>query len=265
MTSSATAIRFEEAALASGVRLRYADAGPRTGAPVLLLHGYSDSWYSFSMLLDLLAPNLRLIIPDQRGHGDSQKPLSGYTPASLAQDALSLLDAVGLERAAVVGHSMGGFVAQHLAALAPQRVTQVVLAGSAARSANDAVRGLSATVASLTDPVDEGFVREFQQSTIWRPVPPSFFERAVEESLKLPARVWRSVLSGLLQPYVPLSAPACPTHLFWGDRDAIFNREDQEELLRLIPGAKLHLFPNTGHALHWEAPAEFARRLSGIL
>ena len=264
MTSSTLAITFGEASLRTGVRLRYAEAGPRTGRPVLLLHGYSDSWFSFSPIIDLLPPDLRLIVPDQRGHGDSERPAGKYRPDELAADGVALLDALGVPSAAVMGHSLGSFVAQWMAILAPKRISRLLLLGSAASPDNEAVRSLVPVVQSLTDPVDVDFVREFQLSTIHRPVAPEFLERAIAESLKLPARVWKAVLAGLLDMPTLLSGAAgirCPVDLYWGDRDTIFGRSDQEDLLRLIPGARLHVLDAVGHALHWEAPEEFVRRL----
>jgi non-heme chloroperoxidase len=267
MTSVEKAIEFENVDLRTGVWLRYADVGPRSGTPVLLLHGYSDSWFSFSRILDLMPPELRLIIPDQRGHGDSERPANGYTPEKFAEDAVALLDVLSISAATVIGHSMGSFVAQRLALLAAKRVTRLVLAGSAASADNEVVRGLVPLVQSLTDPVDPTFVREFQSSTIYRPVPDVFFERVIAESLKLPARVWEAVLAGLLDLPIVLDTAAiqCPTSIFWGDRDAIFGRSDQDELLRRIPGARLHVFTECGHDPHWEAPDEFVRELTAAI
>ncbi len=267
MTSVEKAIEFKNVDLRTGVWLRYADVGPRSGTPVLLLHGYSDSWFSFSRILDLMPPELRLIIPDQRGHGDSERPANGYTPEKFAEDAVALLDVLSISAATVIGHSMGSFVAQRLALLAAKRVTRLVLAGSAASADNEVVRGLVPLVQSLTDPVDPTFVREFQSSTIYRPVPDVFFERVIAESLKLPARVWEAVLAGLLDLPIVLDTAAiqCPTSIFWGDRDAIFGRSDQDELLRRIPGARLHVFTECGHDPHWEAPDEFVRELTAAI
>jgi pimeloyl-ACP methyl ester carboxylesterase len=267
MTPTAIAIEFKEITLRSGVRLRYAELGPRTGRPVLLLHGYSDSWFSFSPILGSIDPQLRLIVPDQRGHGDSDRPDAGYAPRHLAVDALALLDALGIGSAVAVGHSMGSFVVQHMMAVAPNRVNQAVLVGSAASADNEVVRSLVPLVQALTDPVDPAFVREFQQSTIHRPVPPAFLDRAVRESLKLPAKVWKAVLAGLLDlpALLPAGSALCPVHLFWGDHDTIFGQADQGELLKLYPGSRLEVFKDVGHAVHWEAPHDFAIRLQAAL
>jgi pimeloyl-ACP methyl ester carboxylesterase len=204
----------------------------------------------------------RLIVPDQRGHGDSARPSSGYRPEDLAADGIPLLEALGIRSAAVVGHSLGSFVAQWMAILAPKLVSGLVLVGSAATADNDVVRSLVPAVQSLTDPVDLGFVREFQISTIYRPVPAEFFDQVVAESLKVPARVWQAILAGLLD--LPAGIQ-CPTALFWGDHDAIFGRKDQDDLMRVIPGARLQVFEEVGHAVHWEAPDEFAKHLNSAI
>ncbi|MGH7717370.1 MAG: alpha/beta fold hydrolase, partial [Gemmatimonadaceae bacterium] len=164
----------------------------------------------------------------------------------------------------VVGHSMGSFVAQQVALAAPARVAGLVLVGSAT-----SVRGfegmldLQRTVDSLGDPVPREFVREFQYSTVHQPLPAAFMDRAIAESLKLPARVWRGVAAGMLVTDEPmgLADKGIPTLILWGDRDTIFPRSEQDALCELIPGATLKVYPETGHALHWERPAEFVRDL----
>jgi pimeloyl-ACP methyl ester carboxylesterase len=174
-----------------------------------------------------------------------------------------MLDELGIPSAAVIGHSLGGLVAQRMAVLRPERVSKLVLAATAASARNEVVRSLVPSVQALTDSVDRTFVREFQLSTIYRAIPDAFLDRVISESLKLPARVWKAVLAGMLD--LPTLADTaqirCPTRIFWGDRDAIFSRSEQEELLRQIPGARLHILTEVGHALHWEAPDEFARLL----
>jgi non-heme chloroperoxidase len=245
------------------VRLRYFDVGSSEAEPLILLHGYSDSWFSFSPVIDLLAPNLRLIIPDQRGHGDSERPAKGYGPDNFAADAIALLDELGVPSATVIGHSLGSFVAQRMAVLAPERAARLILVGSAATPRTENVLSLVAAVRALTDPVDIAFIREFQMSTIYRPVPPAFLDGVIAESRKPPARVWKAVLADLLE-MPPLSDPSaiqCPASVFWGDKDAIFGRSDQDDLLHRIPGARLHTFADVGHDPHWEVPEEFARRL----
>lgn len=249
--------------LKSGLRLSYAEHGPGDGVPVLLLHGITDSSFSFSPILPLLQSDIRAIAPDQRGHGDSDKPQTGYSIEQLAADAVELLDALQIQAATVVGHSMGSFVAQHMAVTAPERVSSLVLVGSGS-SHNDVIYALRDQVADLTDPVTESFAREFQMSTIWRPLPPDFLDSVVNESRKVPARVWIGCVDAMLRHSPPLEQISCPTLLLWGDRDAVFSRPEQEDLRCRIIGAQLRIACDVGHAYHWEAPERLAAELQSL-
>src|SRR5687768_17964684 len=94
--------RKREVRLPNGIRLAYVELGDPRGSPVLLLHGYTDS----SRVWTILAPQLarhRLIVPDQRGHGASDAPACCYSMSQMADDARLLLDALGVDQAAVVG------------------------------------------------------------------------------------------------------------------------------------------------------------------
>jgi pimeloyl-ACP methyl ester carboxylesterase len=155
--------------LPSGLTLELAQQG--RGPAFLFLHGYTDSWRSFEPILPLLPEGVRALVPSQRGHGGSDRPEGDLGPAQLAEDAAALLDKVGVDGATVVGHSMGSLVAQALALAHPERVTHLVLVDSAARFDSPAVRELEQAVAELRDPISPGFVREFQLSTVHRPVP----------------------------------------------------------------------------------------------
>jgi pimeloyl-ACP methyl ester carboxylesterase len=221
-----------------------------------MLHGYTDSSFSFSRVLPLMPAHLRVIAVDQRGHGNSDRPESGYSIDAFAGDVLELMDALAIDRATVVGHSMGSFIARRAAEKAPNRIARLVLIGTALSARLPAVDALRHAIEALTDPVDEEFVREFQQSTISRRVPAAFFEQVVAESRKLPADVWRQALDGLLayQPQWPIT---CATTILGGDRDAVFGPEDQMALFFATERSTFHLEPGIGHSLHWEWPEQF--------
>lgn len=264
MAAMADELRFAEVRLASGVRLRYAEQGPRDGRALLLLHGYSDSWFSFARVLPLLPRGWRVIAPDQRGHGDSDRPEAEiYRIEDFARDGWALLDALGVEGATVAGHSMGSFIAQRMAALAPSRTRRLALVGSATTLRNDVVREFQTAVEALRDPVDEAFVREFQAGTIRRAVPPEFLESVVSESGKLPARVWKAVMRGFLaeDADTDLSQVRAETLIVWGGHDAVFSREEQEKLARGLANNLRLIYTDVGHAPHWEVPEEFVRDL----
>jgi non-heme chloroperoxidase len=261
--------RWMRRRLATGPVLHCAEIGDPLGQIVLFLHGYSDSSFSASPLGAHVPPGVRLVAPDQRGHGRSDRPHDGYDMATLAADATALLDTLGCARATVVGHSMGGLVAQRLAIDAPARVASLVLVDTAAAPANAATHELAAAVAAFDDagPVPRDFVEAFQASCLARPLAPDFFARVVEESLRLPARVWRALAPELLRfdSRPDLARIATATRVVWGDRDAVFDRAAQDALCTGIAGATLTVYAGTGHTPHWEEPERFAQDLFSTL
>jgi pimeloyl-ACP methyl ester carboxylesterase len=193
--------------------------------------------------------------------------VDGYAMRDFAADAIAFMDAMGLDRATVVGHSMGSFIAQQVALSAPERVERLVLIG--AGPSVHAVEGLSEleqAVETLGDPVPEAFVREFQASTFHQPVPSAYMDRVVAESRKVPGHVCRKTLAGMLGSSLPAHLPiGVPTLIVWGEEDLYFRRASQETLLALLPQATLEVYPETGHATHWERPEWFARDLAAFI
>jgi pimeloyl-ACP methyl ester carboxylesterase len=254
--------------LPAAIRLQYVERGDRAGIPVVLLHGFSDSWRSFEGVLSHLPGHLRSIAVSQRGHGDSDRPPTGYRARDFASDVAGLLSALGLERAVVVGHSMGASVAQRFALDHPDRVLALVLVGARATwRDHPGVIELCDYARSMTDPVDPGFVQDFQRSTISRPVPDALVDVVVAESLKLPARVWQATCEEFLlvaDTSRELPRLRVPTLLLCGEADG-YARDAQESLAVTIAGSRLELYPDTGHALHWEAPARFVADLTAFV
>jgi pimeloyl-ACP methyl ester carboxylesterase len=251
--------------LSSGVELPYLEQGDASGIPVVLLHGVTDSWRSFELVLPHLPRSLRAFAVTQRGHGDADRPAAGYRTRDFAADVAAFANALGLGRLIVVGHSMGSINALRFAIDHPQRTLGVLLAGSFAtfRGNPNFMDFWKTAISPLADPIDPGFVREFQQSTLARPVPPAFFETVVQESLKVPARVWRAAFEGFLEDdfVTELGDVKAPTLIIWGDRDAYGPRRDQEALVAAIAGSRLLVYEGAGHAVHWEEPERFAADL----
>ena len=108
------------------LRLRFLDWGG-DGPAIMALHGLASSAHWYERVASLLHDQYRVIAPDQRGHGKTTQAPSGYDWQTLAADIVGLMDQLGLERAAVLGHSWGGMVATNLAALFPERVSRLVM------------------------------------------------------------------------------------------------------------------------------------------
>lgn len=247
------------------VRLEYAEHGSRDGTPVIALHGVTDSWHSFEPLFAHLPTDLRLFALSQRGHGESDKPADGYRPVDFAADVAAFMDQMQLERAVVVGHSMGSVNALRLALDHPSRVAGLLLAGTMPWFGRrpELAEFNREQIAPLVDPVPEVLAREFQLSTLARPIDPSLLDRFVAESLKVPAHVWRAAFAGFMDDDFSsrLGEIKVPTLVVWGRHDTICPAAEQRAMLALVSNARLIEYADAGHAMHWEEPQRFARDL----
>ena len=114
--------RYESA---NGIRIHYAEAG--AGDPLVLLHGWPQHWWMWRDHIGPLAERFRVIVPDLRGHGWSDKPRSGYRKTELLDDTIALLDRLGLDRVRFVGHDWGGWVGMLAGLREPERIERLVV------------------------------------------------------------------------------------------------------------------------------------------
>lgn len=244
--------------LTTGIRVPCLVQGDADAKPLLLLHAWGESRRSFDRLVPLLT-DFRVYAPDLRGQGDAEKPELGYSLDEQAEDAAAILDALGVQRAFVLGSSSGGYVAQQLAVGYPDRVAALVLVGSPL-----SLRGRTAfaeEVASLQDPVDEIWVRN---SLAWFPllhaIPAWFIEDRVRDGVRMPAHAWKRILDGLRTATPPTESGTilAPTLILWGAHDGVLPRRHQEALAARIPGATLKVYPGVGHLVLWECPDQVA-------
>jgi non-heme chloroperoxidase len=270
MTAASTAprLRFATTRLATGPLIHYAEQGDPSGEALIFVHGWPDSWGSFSRVLALLPAAYHAYALDLRGFGESERPDARYTIGQFAADVVAFMDAVGAPNATLIGHSMGSFVARRVAEIAPARVARLVLIGSAVETVNEVTREVWEIVRTLTDPLPVEFVREFQASTIHVRVPYAFFEGLVAASLQAPARVWQGAFEGILafDDAGQLGRISAPTLILWGDRDALFaGQAGQERLAAAIPDARLTVLPETGHSPNWERPERIAAEIEAFV
>jgi non-heme chloroperoxidase len=256
-----------EARLSNGVTLPYVSSGDPNGVPIILLHGLTDSWRSFELVLPLISEGIRAVAPSQRGHGDAVRPDSGYRIEDFAADLVAFMDALEIETAVVGGHSSHGLVAERFAVDHPDRARGLVLI-SAPASLRDkpGLQGLLDSISKLTDPIDPAFVREFVEGTFLH-APGGFMETMVAECLKVPARVWKEAFAALAGTDLSAELPRieAPTLLLWGDRDSIVSRSDQDALTGLIRRSRLKVYPGIGHSPHWEFPERVAADVSAFV
>ena len=258
----------KEVRLRNGIRLAYVEAGDPAGEPLLLLHGYTDSSRSWSLLAPHLA-KYRLLIPDQRGHGASDSPDCCYALSEFAFDSKLLLDALGIERTAVAGHSLGSMAAMALAAEYPGRVSRVVLIGSTALVPVTRGDWLFDQVAGATFPLDRNspFMREWHPANQPTKVDPAFAAAAFDEIFRIRPHVWRSVMHELNGLPVGRYAPDVKARVLVlsGGKDPLFPEDHHAALLKAFPTARGRVFPNLGHNLIWERPDEVSAEIVRFL
>jgi pimeloyl-ACP methyl ester carboxylesterase len=251
--------------LASGLTLSYVDQGDASDPTVLLLPGPTDSWRSYQLVLDLLPQEIRGIAVSQRGHGESDKPDSGYGVEDFAADVVSLLDAFGIERTVLTGHSGSCLVARRVALDHPDRVAGLILEASPTTLHDDAqLRGfIDSVVSKLEDPISPVFGRAFVGDTSSESVASDLVDMLVAELLKVPAHVWKETFAGLLQydDIAELPFIKAPTLLVWGEADVLVSRSMQDYLARSMPDADLLIYLGVGHTPRWEEPVRFSRDL----
>jgi len=235
------------------------------GAPLLLLHAWGESRRSFGRLIASL-PRFVMVAPDLRGHGDADKPESGYALSEVVGDVVALLDALDVKQAHVLGSSSGGYVAQQLAVTHPDLVASLILVG--APLSLHGKPPFADDVEGLEDPISEDWVRE---SLSWyrllHAVSASYIEDRVKDGLAMPASIWKASLRGFYEAVPPTETGhiSVPTLMLWGAHDHLVPRQHQETLARRINGARLKIYEDTGHLVLWEGPERVAEDVTSFL
>ncbi|HTE26603.1 alpha/beta fold hydrolase [Flavitalea sp.] len=254
--------------LHTGVTLEYSESGNPNGKPVIFLHGFTDSRHSFNYLVPKLTGDIRSIVITQRGHGQSDKPVSGYRPENFAADLDAFMTARNLDKAIIVGHSLGSTIAQSFAIQYPSKVRGLVLLGTIPYfKTNPALLEFGSQVALLKDPVDHAFASDFQKSTLHLPIPETYLDSVINETLKVPSLVWKAVLNGLTEVDYSTSLKNinAPVLIIYGDKDNFSSIRDQEKLRSSIRGSHLLVYKGVGHAIHWEDPSQTAIDVSAFV
>lgn len=251
-------------ALSNGVNLEYVEIGTQNATPIIFLHGYSDSWHSFETVMKMLPPDLHLIAVSLRGHGNSSKPREGYHPKDFASDLSLFVKEKKFGRSIIVGHSLGGHIAQQFAISHPEFIRALVLIDTdACFIDNPGFTDFTDGILKFDKPVDYSFARDFQLSTLAKPIDSLQLALFIDESLKLPLHVWKGVAAGLVAEDFTkdLQTIDVPVLIFWGRNDMICFKADQENFERNLENEKLIVYDGTGHALHWEEPERFVADL----
>jgi 3-oxoadipate enol-lactonase len=255
-----------------GERIEYDVFGRADGTPVLMIQGLGVDSRGWALQRGAFARNHRCITPDNRGVGGSSKPPGPYDLVRMAQDAVEVLDDVGIERAHVVGASMGGVIAQIIGVLHPERTRSLTLACTACRH-HQWRRELFQEWAEIVNA--RGMQALAGEGLQWLVGPR--LQRRFGRALNLLARL---VMSGSPGPFVAqidailamsdemrfeLPSLHVPTLVITGSQDALTPVGDAEELAELIPGAQLFVLPGAAHGLMAEAAGAFNRTVLSFI
>jgi len=242
---------------------------PGASPPALLLHGIGNYGRYWDLFADAIAGRLQLVAPDARGHGESGRPADGYAPADFAADALAILDRFGIDRALVVGHSMGGLHSINLAARHPERVQALVIVDASPEplphGAERAQRLLTGRPARFAD---RRAARAYLEQTS-----PGYPDAVYENRIGFAFReedgglVWRSdpaalkrIMSGRMPAvdrWDALAGIACPTLVVRGTRSNVLSEDVARRMVQTLADGRL-MELDAGHNVPLDRPRELA-------
>ncbi len=234
------------------------------GQPLILINGLADDLSSWAFQVQEFAKHYQTIVFDNRGIGGTDKPVGPYTTAQMAADARGLLDALGIQRAHVLGVSMGGMIAQEFALAFPDRVDKLLLCCTCSEPSAFDLRLYK--IWETTAPI-LGLPRMMREVLLWC-FTPEFFQQHPES-----ADEFEAALSGITQPVeaylaqlhsiqvhnatARLGRISAPTLVLGAPKDLIFPPDQSHQLHDGIPGSELAFTEHGGHAYLWEVPDEF--------
>jgi len=273
---------------ANGIRLHVVEAGPEGGPPVVLLHGFPELWYGWRGQLGALADaGFRVIVPDQRGYGLSEKPagVAAYDVKTLAADVVGLLDACGLAEASIVGHDWGAVVAWWLALAHPERVSRLgvlnvphpaVMRGHLLSNPRQVARSWYVFFFQLPR-LPERFLARNDFANLARAVRSGRRGTCTDADLAVYREAWArpGALTGMVNWYraalrsasrrLPRLRVGVETLVLWGARDRFLGREMAGESAALCERGRLELFEQATHWLQHDEKDAVNERLLRFL
>jgi 3-oxoadipate enol-lactonase len=249
------------------VRIAWEQHG--VGPPLLLIQGVGLGRWGWGPALDLLAGRVQVLAYDNRGVGESDAPPGPYSVPILAEDALQVLDEAGITRADVLGASLGGLVAQQLAADHPERVARLVLV-CATPGRSDAFPVPEPTLRLLAEApaLDrETALERFTRNALSRGASDELVERIVRLRLDKPQdpAAWGAqIAAGAGFEGVALEGVEAPTLVLHGSEDNVVDVRNAALLAERIPSARFQVVAG-GHMFWWEDPDGFAQVVADFL
>jgi pimeloyl-ACP methyl ester carboxylesterase len=240
-----------------------------TGPPLVLLHGIGSSAQSWLPVQPALAARFRIIAPDQRGHGDSDKPESGYRISDFARDLDALLDHYHLERPLILGHSLGALVALSWAASQPARANALLLEDpplTPPAPDNSLFDDWIALASSPVDIVAAHYRNEHpdwteeecrRRAEVLTSTALSVFTELRAERTAQRARDVGPALMAITSPVLVLRGEV--------DRGSMLAPEDAVRFQEIVPNAHVRQIAGAGHGLHREQPERFVAEIFDFL
>lgn len=236
-----------------------------SGPPLLLIHGLGYARWGWEPVVEPLSRSFDVLLHDNRGIGESDAPPGPYTTAELAGDAVEVLDEAGVERAHVVGTSLGGMVAQELALGWPERVDRLVLASTTPGGAQ--AYPMPARTVELMQA--RATLREYVENALDPDPRPELVDRilAHRERTAQQYEPWaaQAAAGAAFDARERLGALAAATLVQHGDGDVVVDPRNADLLATAIPGARLSVYPGAGHLIMWQEPERFVRELEEFL
>ncbi|MGQ9733861.1 MAG: alpha/beta hydrolase [Candidatus Bipolaricaulia bacterium] len=252
---------------ANGIEIYYEVHGPAGGEPLVLIAGLGYDHWMWHKMVPGLAEHLRVIVFDNRGVGKTDRPPGPYTAQLLAEDTAGLLRALGVDCAAILGHSMGGFVAQALVLSRPELVSKLILASTnfgGPRHIPITQEAMAVLTDMSGDPIERlrrgivistapGFaerqpelVREWLDYRVRNPLDPASYQAQMAIGLAL--------LSEAASFEKKLGAVRVPTLILFGEHDKVVPPGNAELLAKALPNSRVRILSNAGHFFPLEAP-----------
>ena len=242
-----------------GAKIHYVEAG--SGAPVILIHGLADNVTIWDPVIPALAARFRVIALDQIGFGRSDKPLLNYRVSTPVDFLDGFLTELKIERASLVGNSLGGWVAAAYALAHPERVERLVLsdaAGYAALAKTMDSRALRALRVASRDDIRYLGPLAFHDKRFYQDVDAAFKERVTAGDSYTVAQVLDSMIRGDDALDNKLQTLKQPTLVLWGREDKLIPLSFGEQFHREIVNSRLRIIDNCGHMPQLECPNEFS-------
>lgn len=225
------------------------------GLPVVFLHGFPLDHTIWSPIVPLLKEHARLILPDLRGHGRSPAPDGGYLMSQMAEDVISLLDTLNIERSVLVGHSMGGYVSLAFARAYPDRLLGLGLIATKAVADTPENRQMRYNAAREVE--KHGVVAIAGNLVSKLTTKSNLVEPIQKLILKTSALGVIGVLKGMAERPDStdlLTSIVVPAVVIAGKSDIIVTLEQSQEMVKLLPHAQLFVLPGARHMPMMETP-----------